>query len=113
MEINHKTIYIKIPEPGDSDLEARVFDEENSYGETYKFRNGSWSKENYYAQIPGDINVGFNSTRFRDTILKKRLKPSHMVSGETPNVFRYRFNNKYVDLEHVSEGIYRIKSFGK
>ncbi len=108
MEINHKTIYIKIPEPGDTDLEARVFDEENSYGETYKFRNGSWIKENYYAQIPGDINVGFNSTRFIQNInIVDIQKMAEVITSKIFEEFGYDTSFMTAeDLAYINFGIY-------
>jgi len=37
---------------------------------------------------------------FRDTVLQ-RGRTGTPVHGATPNVFRYAFNGKYIDLEHI------------
>jgi len=48
------------------------------------------------------------------TVLDKRVK-GKLTPGYTDNVYRYKYNGKYIDLEHVSEGyktIYKIISYG-
>lgn len=51
------------------------------------------------------------ATNFANTVLEKKIKGRY-VSGYTDNVYRYKFNGKYVDL--VFDGIEQlIVSFGK
>ena len=38
---------------------------------------------------------------YKKTILEKKIKSNTLVEGDTPNVFRYRYNGKYIDLQHI------------
>jgi len=51
---------------------------------------------------------------FRDTVLKKRLS-HYRIGGATDNVYRWKFNGKYIDMEVIQQAgttIYKIVSFG-
>ena len=41
------------------------------------------------------------ASAFRDSVLQKRVPPNGPKSGPTPNVYRYNFNGKYIDLQHI------------
>ena len=52
------------------------------------------------------------SNAFKDTVLNKNIK-GKLVSGYTSDVYRYSYNGKYIDLQKLSDGTYKIISYGK
>ena len=61
----------------------------------------------------GDYAKKANS--FKETVLSKKIK-GNKASGFTGDVYHYKYNGKYIRLEHIQEGYnvtYKIVSYGK
>ena len=55
------------------------------------------------------------ANQYKETILSKKIK-ANRAPGYTDNVYQYKYNGKYIRLEHVQEGYkitYKIVSYGK
>lgn len=92
---------------GDSDSTGRNNPLLDNWGEGS--RGSAYNNANYHYEKHG-TEVGANSfddylrkaNAFKNRVLSKFKNPSTAhAPGSTPNTYRYRYDGKYVDLEHI------------
>jgi hypothetical protein len=49
---------------------------------------------------------------FKETVFSKGIK-GVLVTGYAADVYRYKYSNKYIDLQKQADGTYKIVSYGK
>jgi len=72
-------------------------------------RGSSYNNADYhYGEHGGKVSAkGFDDylrkadAWFRNNVLTGKAKLSHLVSGQTPDVYRYTYNQKHIDLQHI------------
>lgn len=81
-------------------------------GNSYNNANKHYNKHGNEVGAKNFQDYLRKANAFKDTVLSKKIKGIH-VSGKTPDVYRYNFNGKYIDLQKLSDGTYKIISYGK
>ncbi|MBL1230370.1 hypothetical protein IW492_14125 [Enterococcus sp. BWB1-3] len=94
-------------EAGQNVIQNIVGGDGGSDFEDWGGKNKQSDAEYHYNQHGDEVGAkDFNdytrkANAFKDIVQNKGKSPTKEVFGKTPNVFRYNYNGKYIDLEHI------------